>query len=79
MQQGLISSSIANGLPPPESQLHTHTAGDSAATGQLGEGTARDRRPTGTATGAAAAEATGEATADTDHRRRRNGTRRFLR
>ena len=24
VQQGLISSSIANGLPPPESQLHTH-------------------------------------------------------
>ena len=26
MQGGLVSSSIANGLPPPESQLHTHTA-----------------------------------------------------
>ena len=26
MQRGLVSSSIANGLPPPESQLHTHPA-----------------------------------------------------
>ena len=25
VQRGLVSSSIANGLPPPESQLHTHT------------------------------------------------------
>jgi hypothetical protein len=24
VQRGLASSSIANGLPPPESQLHTH-------------------------------------------------------
>ncbi len=32
VQQGLVSSSIANGLPSPESQLHTHTEGAWQAT-----------------------------------------------
>jgi hypothetical protein len=43
VQRGLVSSSIANCLPPPESQLHTHTQHGSPAPRALLKGNGERR------------------------------------